>query len=66
MTKKDTDYNQKEIGELNKMLEEKDKELLESRQSLAQRKLKNVHEPTKIRCEIARIKTALTRKELGV
>lgn len=66
MAKEKTEYNQKEINELQKILEEKEKDFFEARQSLAQRKLKDVHTLSKIRHEIARVKTALARKKMGV
>jgi ribosomal protein L29 len=66
MTEKRVDYNQKEPEELEKILADKEKELLEAKIAATQRKAKDVHLPTKIRREIARVKTALQAKSLGI
>jgi ribosomal protein L29 len=66
MADKKQDYSQKEIKELEKILKEKEKEFLDAKTEVAQRKNKNVHTTTKIRKEIARIKTAITTKQLKV
>ncbi|OGY26005.1 MAG: 50S ribosomal protein L29 [Candidatus Woykebacteria bacterium RBG_16_44_10] len=62
MTNKRTDYNQKEVAELAKILGDKEKELLDTKVSIAQRKTKDIHLPGKIRREIARVKSALRNK----
>jgi ribosomal protein L29 len=66
MADKKAGYNQKEITELAKILKDKEKELLDVKVSIAQRKNKDVHLPKKIRREIARVKTALRTKSLSV
>jgi len=66
MAEKRVDYNQKEPEELAKILAEKEKELLEARISAAQRKTKDVHVPTKIRREIARVAGARQAKKLRI
>jgi len=63
MAKKDVDYNQKDFKELSTLLDEKEKQLIESSMGLAERKTKDLHDALKIRREIARIKTAVTRKK---
>ena len=66
MAEKRVDYNSKEQAELAKILKEKEKELLDAKVAAAQRKTKDVHQPAKIRREIARVKTVLQAKTLGV
>lgn len=66
MAKADSSYNQKEAGELTKLLAEKEKQLLGAKMDTAQGKTKDVHVSRKIRGEIAKIKTALRSKELEV
>ncbi|OGY21916.1 MAG: 50S ribosomal protein L29 [Candidatus Woykebacteria bacterium GWB1_45_5] len=66
MADKKTNYNQKEKTELIKILKDKEKDLLEAKVAMAQRKTKDVHLPSKIRHEIAKVKTALHAKSLGV
>lgn len=66
MAKADSSYNQKETGELIKLLEEKERELLGAKMNTTQGKTKDVHASRKIRGEIAKIKTAMRSKELEV
>jgi len=66
MAKADSSYNQKESGELGKLLEEKERKLLEAKMDPSQGKTKDVHASIKIRREIAKIKTAIRIKELEV
>jgi len=66
MTKSKINYHQKELKELLKILKEKESATLEARIEIKQRKSKNVHTISKIRKEIARIKTAIRAKELKV
>jgi len=64
--KKKANYKNKEKKELTKELVEKEKQLLEAKIAFAQQKVKDVHVARKIRKEIAKIKTSLRAKELGV
>lgn len=64
MAKSKLSYNQKEARELKKILGEKEKELLGATMDFSQGKIKDVHVRTKLRREIARIKTAVGIKEL--
>jgi ribosomal protein L29 len=57
-------YIKKETSELQKILKEKEKKLFEENTNFAQRKVKDVHLPRKIRKEIAKVKTALQVREL--
>ena len=64
MAKSKSTYNQKEIGELTKLLGEKERQLLDAKMDSAQGKTKDVHAARNIGREIARIKTAIRAKEL--
>jgi len=56
------ELRQKSLAELGSILADKQKKLVEARFKLAQGQLKNVHLVTKIRDEIAVIKTMMTEK----
>lgn len=62
--KKKDNYNKKEVKELIKILDEKEKKMVDAKMDFAKRKIKDVHLPRKYRKEIASIKTALRSKEL--
>lgn len=64
MTEKKQTSTQKTGDSLEKELQEKVKQLFEETILLAQRKIKDVHRPRKIRKEIARLKTLLRQKEV--
>jgi len=64
LSQKKTNYNQKDNQELFKVLQNKEKELLETGISIAQNKTKNFHAANIIRKDIARIKTAMRLKKL--
>jgi len=64
MAKSELKYNQKEVGELTKLLEEKERKILGAKMDYAQGKTKDAHVGLKLRREIAKIKTALRAKEL--
>ncbi|HEX7456284.1 MAG TPA: 50S ribosomal protein L29 [Candidatus Nanoarchaeia archaeon] len=66
LARKKVDYNQKEQKELLKLLSEKEKEFLEVSMSAAQGKIKDTHVARKLRKEIAKVKTALRIREMGV
>ena len=58
-------YNDKKIAELEKLLKEAQRSLLDLRIDNGQRKLKDGHKISLKRKEIARIKTAIREKELA-
>ena len=66
ISKKKTNFKTKEKKELTKELVEKEKQFLEAKITFTQQKVKDVHAARKIRKEIAKIKTSLRAKELGV
>ncbi len=55
-------WRQKTIAELDRLLQEKQRQLVAARFQLAQGKLKDVHLPAKIRDQIAVIKSIMTEK----
>lgn len=65
MAKEKSNYNEKDIKELLKVMVDKEKQLLDTNMSTATGKIKDVHASRKIRIEIAKIKTALKIKDLG-
>lgn len=55
--------HKKTSAELEKMLEDQQKELVEAKLKLATGKLKNVHEVKRRRHDLARIKTIIAEKK---
>jgi ribosomal protein L29 len=66
MAKLESNYDQKEAGELAKILTEKEKQYFAAKMDLAQGKTKDVHASRKIRREIAKIKTVIQSRKLAV
>jgi len=62
-SKSKADWREKSLGELEKELEKKTKELIEFRFKHRQGQVKNVHQGKEIRKQIAVIKTIISQKK---
>jgi large subunit ribosomal protein L29 len=60
------EYRNKSTAELNKELEESHQELFNLRLRVSTKQLANHREVRRVRRKIARLKTLLTEKELGI